>query len=278
MSTARGRNRFSGGGSVSCPNRVSFAAVMSLVAGALHLALALAESTALGVFAVIVPGPSFGPLWLRGGLDLVFVASFCNAGAQLWRGRRLGRVLGIAIASLSVVRWALHLPVAPVLSTIGCQPFSDDAAQRWCESTIALACCRYAVVPSPGARTVFGAQVRGKCGEGRCGKHRRQPLQRETSHSITVCQDIVQAQGRVSEGTADELGRRTSIERFFGRVLIFFRLQCPPVFGWPAFETRVALTYVAVWVIALAAWQAGRPDLKCSPCLVLAHVWEGMEM
>ena len=32
--------------------------------------------------------------------------------------------------------------------------------------------------------------------------------------------------------TADELGKRTSIERFFGRVLVFFRLQRPPVFGW----------------------------------------------
>ena len=77
--------------------------------------------------------------------------------------------------------------------------------------------------------------------------------------------------------TADELGKRTSIERFLGRVLIFFRLQRPPVFGWSAVETRVALTYAAVWVIALAAWQAGRPDLIRSPRLVLAHVWEGVE-
>ena len=78
--------------------------------------------------------------------------------------------------------------------------------------------------------------------------------------------------------TAAELGKRTGIERFFGRVLIFFRLQRPPVFGWSAVETRVALTYAAVWVIALAAWQAGRPDLIRSPRLVLAHVWEGMDL
>jgi transposase len=77
--------------------------------------------------------------------------------------------------------------------------------------------------------------------------------------------------------TAQELGKRTSIERFFGRVLVFFRLQRPPVFGWSAVETRIALTYAAVWVIALAAWQAGRPDLIRSPRLVLAHVWEGMD-
>ncbi len=64
--------------------------------------------------------------------------------------------------------------------------------------------------------------------------------------------------------TAAELGKRTSIERFFGRVLIFFRLQRAPVFGWSAVETRVALIYVAVWVIALAAWQA--PTFRTNPC------------
>jgi hypothetical protein len=77
--------------------------------------------------------------------------------------------------------------------------------------------------------------------------------------------------------TAEELGKRTSIERFFGRVLVFFRLQRPPVFGWSAVETRVALIYAAVWVIALAAYQAGRPALIRSPRPVLAHVWEGTE-
>jgi hypothetical protein len=77
-------------------------------------------------------------------------------------------------------------------------------------------------------------------------------------------------------GTAEELGKRTSIECFFGRVLIYFRLQRLPVFGWSAIEMRVALTYAAVWVIALAAWQVERPDLIRSPRLVLAHVWEGL--
>ena len=77
--------------------------------------------------------------------------------------------------------------------------------------------------------------------------------------------------------TAAELSKRTSIERFFGRVLVFFRMQRPQVFGWSAVETRVALTYAAVWVIALAAWQARRPELIRSPRLVLAHIWEGVE-
>ena len=78
--------------------------------------------------------------------------------------------------------------------------------------------------------------------------------------------------------TAEELGKRTSIERFFARVLVFFCLRRPPVFGRSAVETRVALTCAAVWVVALAAWQAGRPDLISSPRLVLAHVREGLEV
>ena len=78
--------------------------------------------------------------------------------------------------------------------------------------------------------------------------------------------------------TAQELSKRTSIERFFGHVLVFFRLQRPPIFGWSAVGTRVALTYAAVWVIAIAAWQAGRPGFIRSPRLVLAHVWEGVEL
>lgn len=48
--------------------------------------------------------------------------------------------------------------------------------------------------------------------------------------------------------TADELGKRTGIERFFGRVFSLFslfRLQCPPLAGWSAVACRVALTYAA---------------------------------
>jgi len=79
--------------------------------------------------------------------------------------------------------------------------------------------------------------------------------------------------------TAEELGKRTSIERFFGRVFSLFspfRLQRPPLAGWTAVETRVALTYAATLVVGLAAQQAGRHDLIRSPTRVLAHTWEGL--
>lgn len=76
--------------------------------------------------------------------------------------------------------------------------------------------------------------------------------------------------------TRAELGKRTSIERFFGRVLLFFRLQRPPLVGWTALTQQVALTYTASILVGLAAQQAGRPDLIRSPKRVLAHAWEGL--
>ncbi|MGN6698076.1 MAG: transposase [Thermomicrobiales bacterium] len=75
--------------------------------------------------------------------------------------------------------------------------------------------------------------------------------------------------------TKAELSKRSSIERFFGRVFCFFGLQRPPVVGWTAVTQRVALTYTAAIVVALLAHRAGRPDLIRSPKRVLAHLWEG---
>ena len=74
--------------------------------------------------------------------------------------------------------------------------------------------------------------------------------------------------------TKEELGKRSSIERFFGRVFLFFRLQRPPLSGWSQIVSQVALTYTASIIVGLAAQQAGRPDLIRSPKRVLAHLWE----
>lgn len=76
--------------------------------------------------------------------------------------------------------------------------------------------------------------------------------------------------------TRTELGKRSAIERFFGRVFLYFGLQRPPLCGWTAVTTHVALAYTATIIVALAAHQAGRPDLIRSPKRVLAHTWEGL--
>src|SRR5437868_4424875 len=75
--------------------------------------------------------------------------------------------------------------------------------------------------------------------------------------------------------TKEELGKRSGIERFFGRVFLFFHLQRPPLCGWSEIASQVALTYAASVIVGLAAQQAGRPDLIRSPKRVLAHLWEG---
>src|SRR2546421_1820011 len=78
--------------------------------------------------------------------------------------------------------------------------------------------------------------------------------------------------------TKEELGKRSSIERFFGRVFLFFHLQRPPLCGWSEMASQVALTYAASIIVGLAAQQAGRPDLIRSPKRVLAHLWEDSEL
>jgi transposase len=65
--------------------------------------------------------------------------------------------------------------------------------------------------------------------------------------------------------TKEELGKRSSIERFFGRVFLFFHLQRPPLYGWSALASQVALTYTASIIVGLAAQHAGRSDLIRSP-------------
>jgi transposase len=71
--------------------------------------------------------------------------------------------------------------------------------------------------------------------------------------------------------TREELGKRSSIERFFGRVFLFFHLQRPPLCGWSEITSQVALTYTASVIVGLAAQQSGRSDLIRSPKRVLVH-------
>ena len=76
--------------------------------------------------------------------------------------------------------------------------------------------------------------------------------------------------------TRQQLGKRRSSERFFGRVSLCFRLQRPPLTGWSTVTRQVALTYSATIIVALAPAEADRPDLIRSPKRVLAHTWEGI--
>jgi hypothetical protein len=62
------------------------------------------------------------------------------------------------------------------------------------------------------------------------------------------------------------------------RIQVASRGTCPQYSSGVGVETRAALKYAAVWVVALAAWQAGRPELIRSPRLVPAHARDGPEV
>ena len=61
-------------------------------------------------------------------------------------------------------------------------------------------------------------------------------------------------------------------------MFLFFRLQRPPLTGWSSIVSQVALTDTASLIVALAAWDAQRPDLIRSPKRILAHLWDGDEL
>ena len=64
---------------------------------------------------------------------------------------------------------------------------------------------------------------------------------------------------------------RAVIERFFGVAKRHYRLDTAGAVGWEAVLIRVPLTFCALLVVALAAQQAGAPELRLSPTRVLAH-------
>jgi hypothetical protein len=64
---------------------------------------------------------------------------------------------------------------------------------------------------------------------------------------------------------------RAIIERFFGVAKRHYQLDTAYAVGWEAVLLRVTLTDCSILVVALAAQQAGAPDLRLSPTRVLAH-------
>ncbi len=129
-----------------------------------------------------------------------------------------------------------------------------------------------ATVAHPSTRDPFGCGLLGPASHcldsWHVGGCRGDPLEPQTPEKSLLFASHLEA--------CEELGKRSAIERFFGRVFLFFHLQRPPLSGWSSKVRQVALTYTATLIVALAAQQAGRPDLILSPKRVLAHVWEGL--
>jgi hypothetical protein len=64
---------------------------------------------------------------------------------------------------------------------------------------------------------------------------------------------------------------RAVIERFFGVAKRHYRLDTTDAVGWEPVLLRVTLTCCAILIVALAAHQAGAPQLRLSPSRVIAH-------
>lgn len=65
--------------------------------------------------------------------------------------------------------------------------------------------------------------------------------------------------------------KRAIIERFFAAAKRYYGLSTEYATGWDAVLLQVTLTHCAILVVALAAHQAGHPELRLSPTRVLAH-------
>jgi hypothetical protein len=65
--------------------------------------------------------------------------------------------------------------------------------------------------------------------------------------------------------------KRTIIERCFAAAKRYFERDTRYPLDGEAVLLRVTLTFCAILVVALAAHQAGAPDLRLSPTRVLAH-------
>lgn len=64
---------------------------------------------------------------------------------------------------------------------------------------------------------------------------------------------------------------RAIIERFFATAKRYYHLDTGYAIGWESVVLRVTITFSAILVVALAAYQSGAPELRLSPTRVLAH-------
>jgi hypothetical protein len=100
------------------PGWVSFAAAMMFLTGALNVMSAL---NALKVFNVLgdISQGFLGEQYLIWGLaDLLVAGVFIYTGYAVMKGQRLGYILGLVFAGVSVLRWIFYIPLAPAAAMI----------------------------------------------------------------------------------------------------------------------------------------------------------------
>ena len=100
------------------PGLVTFAAIMMFLLGGFQLTFALVEFWHATWFSLNTYGAFGGYLWIWGIFDLILALIALYAGASLMAGGTFGRVVGIAIALFSAVRWFFYLPFAPIAAIV----------------------------------------------------------------------------------------------------------------------------------------------------------------
>ena len=100
------------------PGLVTFAAIMMFLLGGFQLTFALVEFWHATWFSLNTYGAFGGYLWIWGIFDTILALVAFYAGADLMVGGKFGRVVGIAIALFSAIRWFFYLPAAPWIGAV----------------------------------------------------------------------------------------------------------------------------------------------------------------
>ncbi len=103
---------------VERPGLVTFAAMMMFLLGGFQLVFAVVEFWNAVWFAGTVYGDFSGRLWLWGIVDVILAFVAIYAGADLLRGGSFGRIVGLAVAGVSAVRWFFYIPAEPWTSVV----------------------------------------------------------------------------------------------------------------------------------------------------------------
>jgi hypothetical protein len=101
------------------PGLVTYAAIMLFALGGFHVLLALSEFAGSTWVLSRLDIELFIPiLFIWGIIDLIIGSIAVYAGVSILRGGAFGGTVGIAFATLGIIRWLFYIPLAPVLAVV----------------------------------------------------------------------------------------------------------------------------------------------------------------
>ena len=101
------------------PGLVTYAAIMLFALGGFHVLVALSEFAGSTWVLSRIDIEVFIPiLFIWGIIDLIIGSIAVYAGVSILRGGAFGGTVGIAFATLGIIRWLFYIPVAPVLAVV----------------------------------------------------------------------------------------------------------------------------------------------------------------